>query len=283
MIRDYDGWSRVPAHLATASRLKTLDLPRRPGPPAARVAAGDYCGKPEVFTLYDIATSPPTAASGRQLEAAAARRKYAACTDCGARPDTGLSQATGRCEACLHIEALRTAHREARARRTDFARTAADAVAGPNTLVCWIDEHTPAPAPSGRQRKPAAHTLTAVTAAGEPVLHLSYRLPGIGPRVRAVPDGAVTYQDAATAVAALGERHYVTWTHRHLWHLVHLATGRNEAYLNRHGTEMDHRVTWWRGDIDPRTARIRTAIPPGTADRLALLLRRMAADHPPQP
>jgi hypothetical protein len=111
------------------------------------------------------------------------------------------------------------------------------------------------------------------------VLRLSYRLHGIGPRVRAVPEGAAPLQDAAGALAALGERHFVTWTHSNLWHLVYLATGNSLSYLGAHGTEMDQRVAWWRGDIDPRTARLRTAIPPGNADRLALLLRRMAAEQ----
>jgi len=99
--------------------------------------------------------------------------------------------------------------------------------------------------------------------------------------VRAVPEGAVPIEEAAGALAALGERHFVTWTHSNLWHLVYLATGNSLSYLGAHGIEMDLRVAWWRGDIDPRTTRLCAAIPPGNADRLALLLRRMAAEQPP--
>lgn len=281
MIPEYDGWRAVPGHLYTKTQLAGLDLPRRPGQIAARVSAGDYRGKPEVFDLYDIAASAPSAASAKHLEAAAARRRFTACADCGAHPDTGLSQVTGRCETCLHIESLRKAQAEAQRRRAVHTRHAAERVADPATLVVWIDEHTPPPAPSGRARKPVAHTLTAVSASGEPVLHLSYRLPGVGPRVRAVPDGAVSPQDAAAALAPLGERHFVTWTHLHLWHLVHLAIGKDPGYLTPYGTAMDTAVTWWRGDLDPRTGHARRALSPGNADRLALLLRRMAADHAP--
>lgn len=273
----YVGWGAVPANLATATRLKDLDLPRRPGPPAATVDGGDYRGKSDVFELYDIVTSPPTTATAKQLEAAAARRKFAACTECGAHPDTGLSQVTGRCDACLRIEQLRKTQREAQRRRDEYAAWAAQRLADPKTLVAWIDEHTPPAAPSGRARKPVAHTLTAVTAHGESVLRLSYRLAGVGPRVRAVPDGSVAWDEAAAAVAALGERYFVTWTHSNLWHLVQLSTGRSLSYLGREGAEMDVRVLWWRGDVDPRRPdHTRAAVPAGNADRLALLLRRMA-------
>jgi hypothetical protein len=277
-LPEYSGWRSVPAHLVTASRLKALDLPREPTEPVAIVTASNWRGKQEAFDLYDLTNCPPTAASAKQLETAAGRRKFASCTDCGARPDTGLSQVTGRCETCLHIEQLRKTQREAQRSRDECAAWAAKRIADPKTLVAWIDEHTPPPAPSGRTRNPVAHTLTAVTAQGDPVLRLSYRLTGIGPRVRAVPEGAVARDEAATALATLGERYFVTWTHSNLWHLVQLATGRGLSYLGTEGCEMDSRVLWWRGDIDPRhPSHPRAAIAPGNADRLALVLRRMAA------
>ena len=37
------------------------------------------------------------------------------------------------------------------------------------------------------------------------------------------------------------------------------------------------RVAWWRGDVDLATRGVRAAIDPGTSDRLALLLGRIAA------
>lgn len=274
----YDGWEKVPAHLFTATRLKSLDLPRRPGPAVATVEGGDYRGKSDVFALYGLADSPPTGATAGQLETAAARRKFAACTGCGAHPDEGLSQVTGRCEACLHVERLREAQVEARGRRDEYRVWAAERVADSKTLVAWIDEHIPPSSPSGRPRKPVAHTLAVVTPGGESVLSLSYRLADVGPRVRAVPEGAIAYEEGCAAVAGLGERYFVCWGHGDLWRLVYMSTGRNPAYLGSNGAEMDGRVRSWRGDIDPRSVRLRAAVPPGNAERLALLLRRMAAD-----
>lgn len=277
-LPEYTGWAAVPAHLATATRLKSLDLPRTPGPLEATVTAGNYRGKSEVFDLYDIGTSPPSTATPAQLEAAAARRKFTACTECGAHPDTGLSQVTGRCETCLHIEQLHKAQKETQRHRDEYRQWADERLADPKTLVVWIDEHTPPPAPSGRVRKPVAHTLTAVTAHGDPVLQIAYRLQGIGPRVRSVPADAVAFDEAAAGVAGLGERYFVTWSHGNLWLLARMATGHSLSYLGHNGTEMDVRVRWWRGDIDPRTADPRPAIPPSNAERLALMLRRMAAE-----
>lgn len=276
MIPHYDGLSCVPAHLATANKLAALDLPRKPGEPVATVTIARRLGKDIVSNLYDIAADPPTEDSAPQLEASAAGRAFAACTGCGARPDTGLSQGTGQCEACRHLEALRTAHREAQRRRDQAQVWAAERVADAATLVVWIDEHTPPPAPSGRARKPNAHTLTAVTAQGDGLLWLTYRLLGVGPRVRSVPDGAVAFDDATAAVGALGQRQFVTWTYLNLLHMVQLATGHGTS-LAAHGAALDTYASWWRGDIDPHTARIRPAIAPGNADRLALLLRRIAA------
>jgi hypothetical protein len=280
-LRHYAGWGLVPSNLATATRLRELDLPRQPGPIAAIVTGGDYRRKSDVFDLYDITTSPPTTATAKQLEAAAARRKFNACTECGAHPDTGLSQVTGRCEACLFLEKLRKAQLTVQSQREDCRLWAAKHLDDPKTVVAWIDEHTPPAPPSGRRREPVAHTLTIVTPAGKEVLRLTYRLPGVGPRVRAVPKDAAPYDDAAAAVAALGERYFVTWTHSHLWRLARLSTGKVHSFVGVAGAEMDVRVQYWRGDIDPRTALPRRAVPPGNAERLALLLRRMAAGtHP---
>lgn len=274
----YARWGAVPSNLATATRLRELDLPRQPGLRAATVEGGDYRGKSDVFDLYDITTSPPTTASAKQLEAAATRRKFSECSECGAHPDTGLSQVTGRCEACLHIEQIRKAQLEAQRHRATSAQWAAKHLDDPKTVVAWIDEHTPPATASKPKRKPVAHTLTLVTPHGKQLLRICYRLPGIGPRVRALPEQALAYEDAAAVLAALGERYFITWSYNNLWRLVYMSTGENTSYLARHGSEMDDHILWWRGDIDPRRPQYpRAAVPPGNADRLALLLRRMAA------
>jgi hypothetical protein len=280
-LPEYTGWASVPANLVTATGLKDLDLPRKPGPLAALVTADNYRGKRETFDLYDISTSRPTTASAKQLEAAAARRKFTACTECGARPDDGVSQITGRCDACRYIERLREAQAKCRQQRAGYARWAAERLDDPKTLVAWIDEHTPPPTASKPKRKPVAHTLTIVTPNGESMLRVTHRLKDVGPRVRAVPEGAVAYEQAAAAVAALGERYFVAWSQKNLWDLVYMSTGRPPGYAAAEGTEMSFSVSRWRGDIDPRRPEHpRSAIAPGNADRLALLLRRMAADTP---
>ncbi len=277
-LPEYTGWASVPANLATATRLKSLDLPRTPGPLAATVAAYNYRDKIETFDLYDLATSPPSKSSAAQLEAAAGRRKFAACAECGARPDTGLSQITGRCDTCLHIEELRKVQLEAKRCREQYRAWALDRVADPKTLVVWIEKHVPPAGRSGRPRKPVAHTLTALTALGGPVLQISYRLEGVGPRVRSVPADAVAFEEAAAAVAGLGERYFIVWAHRDLRCLVRMSTGSSPGYVGDRGAEMDILVLRWRGDVDPRTTDLRPVIAPGRADRLALLLRRMAAE-----
>lgn len=72
---EYDRWSDVPAGLVTQTRLADADPPRRPGGPVrAYVRDANWRGKKETFALYAVAESVPTAASGRQLAAAAQRR-----------------------------------------------------------------------------------------------------------------------------------------------------------------------------------------------------------------
>lgn len=279
----YTGWGSVPSNLASATRLRELDLPRQPGPVAATVEGGDYRGKSNVFELYNVHTSPPTTATAKQLEAAAARRKFSECAECGAHPDTGLSQVTGRCDACLHIEQIRKAQAEAQRRRANIAQWAAQHLHDPNALVAWLDDHTPAPTSSRPKRDPVAHTLTLITPQGKQVLRITFRLPAVGPRVRAVPADASSYDEAAQAVAALGPRYFVAWNHNVLWRLVRMSTGKDRSYTGSEGAEMDIRLLWWRGDVDPRRpGHPRAAIAPGNAERLALLLRRMAADNHPE-
>lgn len=71
----YDCWSDVPAGLVTQTRLADADPPRRSGGPArAYVRDANWRGKQQTFALYAVAESVPTAATGRQLAAAAQRR-----------------------------------------------------------------------------------------------------------------------------------------------------------------------------------------------------------------
>ncbi len=77
----------------SATQLKTLDLPRQPGPPAATVKARDGAGRRATFTLYRTAESTPTTATAAQPGAARRRSTPEArvCADCDARPDCAPS------------------------------------------------------------------------------------------------------------------------------------------------------------------------------------------------
>lgn len=42
--------------------------------------------------------------------------------------------------------------------------------------------------------------------------------------------------------------------------------------------KVQERAQWWRGEVEPRSRVMRPATPPGRADRLLLLPRRIAAE-----
>lgn len=97
-VRRYERWSGVPAGLVTRTRLADADPPRRPGGPVrARVRDFNWRGKAETFDLYAVAESVPTAATGRQLAAAAQRRAVGrGCEGCGAVGQLPLLEHDGR-------------------------------------------------------------------------------------------------------------------------------------------------------------------------------------------
>ncbi|WP_369267949.1 hypothetical protein, partial [Streptomyces harbinensis] len=71
----FASWREVPDGVyATETQLKTMDLPRRPGPPAATVKGVDGIGRRTTITLYRIDQSVPTAATAAQLAAATGGR-----------------------------------------------------------------------------------------------------------------------------------------------------------------------------------------------------------------
>ncbi|WP_053164744.1 hypothetical protein [Streptomyces noursei] len=128
---------------ATETQLKTMDLPRRPGLPAATVKARDGAGRRATFTLYRIDESTPTTATAAQLAAARRRSTPEArvCADCGARPDRAPSASDTHgplCSACWHILRLRNRQAEAARERQgaiDTARALLSAVAQPLVVL----------------------------------------------------------------------------------------------------------------------------------------------------
>ena len=297
MIPEYDGWHAVPAHLYTRTQLADLDLPRVPGRPVrAYVTAPGTVYRRETFDLYDITESDPSPATGRQLEAAAARRTRSAyrCADCGAhteRPaihtrDGDPPAYRSLCLACRHIADLRAFQTRLAALRADAAERAAHWVALDTAAVLHITVHTPQPTESGRRRPPVAVSVDAVTPSGAELFSHALRLRRSHHHL--VPAGAADWDDALPVLRkALDDRHLIVWTAGYLDPIVpallpESATPAQLACYRRERTvsELSAPVAQWRGELDPDTGTLRPARHPGRADLLALLIRRIAADHP---
>ncbi len=150
-----------------------------------------------------------------------------------------------------------------------------------------------APSPSGRTRPPIAARIEACDTDGLRLLDLTVAL--AGPRTRGLPEAALSMELAQPRL-----REVLAGRHRIAWHagdllplraaLPPLEDGGQHEY-SEHGffskaheaDPMGQRVAAWRGEIDPRTRDLRRPLPPGRPDRMALLLRRMAAaDHNPE-
>ncbi|MET9403923.1 hypothetical protein [Kitasatospora sp. NPDC002965] len=280
----YTWWGEVPAHLATRTRLAELDLPRQPaGPARATIDTRNALGKKATFDLYDVRESIPTQASAAQLAAAAARRttNTRTCEDCGAHPETPCTPAAdGRalCGTCAHITRLRTRQAEARAAAQDIAETADRLLSDEHLAVLHVDYTPGEPTATGNPRPPAAARLTVLDRTGTTLYDRTVRL--TGPRTPGAPDHAI---DPAPALAdltnLLAERTVLLWTpgdldplHDALRRLKLTTALLPEGRVN----SLRPAATQWRADLDPRTGEPRRPTPPGTADRLLLLLRKMS-------
>ncbi|MFD5084369.1 hypothetical protein ACFWOG_17235 [Kitasatospora sp. NPDC058406] len=280
----YTWWGEVPTHLATRTRLAELDLPRQPaGPARATIDTRNALGKKATFDLYDVRESIPTQASAAQLAAAAARRtKPRTCQDCGAHPDTPCTQsADGRalCDTCAHIDRLRARQQEAAADSRQAAASAVGLLDDEHLVVLAVDYTPGEPTAAGTPRPPAAARITVLDRDGATLHDRTLRL--TGPRTPGAPAHAI---DPAPALAdltnLLAERTVVLWTpgdldplHDALRRLKLTTALLPEGRVN----SLRPAATQWRADLDPRTGEPRRPTPPGTADRLLLLLRRVAA------
>ncbi|PZG04855.1 hypothetical protein C1I95_33045 [Micromonospora craterilacus] len=290
----YKGWRQVPAGLLSKSQLADLDLPRVPGgaPVRARVETRDWRDRKTVVDLYSLAEALPSAATIGQLVAARARASASrVCEGCGARPDRSLPCVNGRhlCQLCSRIVSLQQLAEKAAADRASVVAWARQMVA-PDLLppyVVRVKQILRPPAPSGRQNlNPVALWVDAVDTTGRRLVNTTVRL--AGPRVRAVPAGAV---DPASVeeqiVSLLAAPVIVTWTDNeltplHILYRVKPASG----WYGGNPNAMSWRATYWRGDVNPDAYHFsrRSAINAVRADRTLLLLRRMAAtDLPDDP
>ena len=300
-LRAYDGWHQVPEHLRTRTQLADLDLPRVPGGPVrAYVTAPGPVRRRETFDLYDLRESAPSPASANQLAAAATRRTRLEydCADCGAHTESPLVRfrpqppdaspdRTGRplCWCCLAIARLRDAQTRCADARHTAARWAAAHLADTSAALVAVTVTIPPPSPSGRVRKPIAARIEACDTTGARIVDVTVAL--AGPRTRGLPADAVPLLDARpTLHHRLGDRRRLTWHSTDLHplreYVAHTAA-EPDAFggleLFAHGDALAPHVSAWRGEIDPGTRTPRTPLHPGRADRMALLLRRIATDH----
>ncbi|GLW58080.1 hypothetical protein [Kitasatospora phosalacinea] len=280
----YAWFGEVPEHLLTRTQFDRLDLPRRPGGPHRATVAGSTPAGKDTFRLYDLAESLPTAATGAQLAAAAARSSTArTCEECGARPDTpptAWSDAQGyrsrlMCRTCLQIDKARQAQQQARVDSAAAARELADLVAERAEQLVALDvAYTLRATPSGKP-VPAAATLTALDLFGTPLFRRTLRL--TGPRTKGAPDHAVPAADALDELSGiLAGRTVLMWDLDDLDALRRAAIDA-PAYLprRRRCRSLHQLVTRWRADVGA-DARLRPAIAPGTADRLLHLVHLAA-------
>ncbi|TDB95376.1 hypothetical protein E1091_10245 [Micromonospora fluostatini] len=283
----YQGWRAVPDGLHTRTQLADLDLPRVPaGLVRARVQTSDWRGKKVLLDLYALAESEPSSATIGHLEAA--RRRAGGgrvCGGCGARPDRPLIWVNGRhlCRLCTRIRQLREFVDKASAERVDVVRWARQILADRPAVVLRVQTILRPPAPSGRQdASPVALRVDAVDVAGRRLVDTTIRT--AGPRVRAVPPHAVDPDTVAEQIRTLlATPVIVTWSPSEDTGLRRLY-GADPLRMPVNRNDLGWRVRYWRGDVDPDAAGHfirRPAIHPGRADRMLLLIRRMAATEIP--
>ncbi|GGV50723.1 hypothetical protein [Streptomyces spectabilis] len=288
----YERWGDVPAGLVTRTRLGDADPPRRPGGPVrARVRDFNWRGKQETFDLYAVAESVPTAATGRQLAAAAQRRAAGrGCEGCGGVGQLPLLEHGGRrvCAACRHLAQLAEMQEALRARRAELAVWAGGLLSG-RLAVVWV-ELTAAPlSGSGRARPPLAGRVQVADEAGRVLEDVLVRL--AGPRTGGAPAEAVSAEAGAERIArVLAGRRRVVWgplgdVTARLRVLGHpLSLDRALAVPGGHGVhwpdDVGSRYAQWCGELDPATGRLRTPWPPGSADRLWYVIAQMAGTDP---
>jgi len=179
------------------------------------------------------------------------------------------------CPACRHIARLRAEQVRLAGLRDKRSAWAAELLADEALAVLEVELFVPPPLPSGRKRPPAALHAVAVDRDEAVLLDQVARL--AGPRAAAVPEGAPPVAEVAAVVnSALAGRRLVVWDGHGLGQLARAIREAGQPYEGGRADPLALAVAEWRGDLDPRTRRIRTSTPPGRADRLLVLLRRMA-------
>ncbi|MGW4758457.1 hypothetical protein [Streptomyces chartreusis] len=284
----FPAWRDVPSGIyATAAQLKSMDLPRRPGPAAATVDGRDGIGRRTTITLYRIDQSVPTASTAAQLAAARSRVENSVrarvCADCGARPDRApiaTESYDALCPACWHIRGLRHRQEEAARERAAAAHTARSLLRVPQNRplgVLHVDYTERGHTPAGNRRSPSAAKITVIGANGlvlaEPLLRL------VPARAKGIPDGASDPVSGSEILAAiLSQLTVLIWNYRDLDDLSAGLHSQGAAWplpTDGHVHEMARLTAAWRGEVTPHGERP-AAVAPGRADRMLYLLGQIA-------
>ena len=146
--------------------------------------------------------------------------------------------------------------------------------------VVHVTPIAPPPGENGRSKKPIAAELEAVTPSGSVLIQASIRLNAS--RNPLVPAGALPLAEAEPMVReTLAARPVILWAVGAARPLDDLLLPR--GYERAPGVDvLDRIAAEWRGEIDPHARRLITPLDPGRAERMALLIRRIAADHHPE-
>ncbi|MET8982612.1 hypothetical protein ABZX85_44245 [Streptomyces sp. NPDC004539] len=287
----YEDWGQVPWFMASRTQLLTADLPREPVGRAGGQVRTYHRGRRQVVGLYRVESSRPTAASARQLEAAAGRRTQEThvCGECGACCDRPLvvRDGHGLCPMCRRMREVAAFQASLGERRRQLAQWAQGLLGDARLAVVWVETVQGGHTPSGRARPLAAARVTAVDGEGNGLADLVVRFAGA--RGCGVPQGACAPPEGAAVLErALDGRRVLAWTEAQVSALtsrlealgcplrLSVVSSRPEADWDGWQTSVRDRVAQWRGQLDPASGMLLPAWEPGRADRLRLLLTRMA-------
>lgn len=282
---EYDGWWAVPANLFTRTQLRDMDMPRVPtewARPVAVVTAPGAVRRRERHDLYDVAHTVPSPASARALRSARARYGWGnfVCDDCGMVSERPLPENPfdGRlCRACYRIKTLRERQEEAAGARAAAVAWVMEQVTDEVMLIVSAVPVLPPPAPSGRIGKPVALHVTVARTDLATVLDVTVAL--AGPRSRNLPAHAVPADQGWEAVrTALQGRPLLVWDRGGTASALRPAGLDPQTMRTASLTPLGEKVDSWRGEVSAdRVGGYTATHHPGRADRMALLLRRMAA------
>jgi hypothetical protein len=283
----FAGWWEVPDGLMTATELGRLEFPREPTAShhASVTAASSWRYSVEEHFLYVAQRCPPTAATGANLAAAAARSsRPRSCADCGAYPQRPLPVDVGGrplCPVCLSVALLRREQAEAREKQAHTAAWIAELLAWPDARVFQVDLTDAPRAESGRARPPIAARVRACDVrSGKRVLDVLCSL--VGPKSALRDPDAVPAADARPVIhKALLGRPLIYWADDELKRLRRAAPDPGWPAFGRYGpaprgyaVHSDSMV--WRAQLNQRRQLV-PSLAPGSPDRLLLHLQRIAA------